>query len=82
MPQAAGHARETNGSGNRCPVTGAAGNNAALRGATNADGWPRQLRLDVLHRHSPLSDPMGDAFDYATVFESLDLDAGRGSSSR
>ena len=60
---------------NRCPVTGATGNNAALRGTTNADWWPRELRLDVLHRHSPLSNPMGEAFDYATEFESLDLDA-------
>ncbi|MDE0348555.1 MAG: catalase/peroxidase HPI [Gammaproteobacteria bacterium] len=60
---------------NRCPVTGATGNNAVLRGTVNADWWPRQLRLDVLHRHSPLSNPMGEAFDYATEFESLDLDA-------
>ena len=60
---------------NRCPVTGATGNNAALRGASNGDWWPRRLRLDVLHRHSALSNPMGEEFDYATEFESLDLDA-------
>ena len=42
---------------------------------TNRDWWPNQLDLSVLHRHSPLSDPMGPDFDYAKEFESLDLDA-------
>jgi catalase-peroxidase len=42
---------------------------------TNHDWWPNQLDLSVLHRHSPLSDPMGQDFDYAREFESLDLDA-------
>jgi catalase-peroxidase len=41
----------------------------------NRDWWPNQLDLQVLHQHSELSDPMGDAFDYAKEFESLDLDA-------
>ncbi len=42
---------------------------------TNRDWWPNQLDLSVLHRHSPLSDPMGAGFDYAKEFQSLDLDA-------
>jgi catalase-peroxidase len=42
---------------------------------TNHDWWPNQLDLTVLHRHSPLSDPMGEGFDYAKEFQSLDLDA-------
>jgi catalase-peroxidase len=42
---------------------------------TNHDWWPNQLDLTVLHRHSPLSDPMGDGFDYAKEFATLDLDA-------
>ena len=42
---------------------------------TNHDWWPNQLDLSVLHRHSPLSDPMGEGFDYAKEFASLDLDA-------
>jgi catalase-peroxidase len=42
---------------------------------TNHDWWPNQLDLTVLHRHSPLSDPMGGDFDYAKEFQSLDLDA-------
>ena len=42
---------------------------------TNADWWPNQLNLRVLHQHSALSDPMGKAFDYAKEFKSLDLNA-------
>ena len=41
----------------------------------NRDWWPNQLNLQVLHQHSPLSNPMGEAFDYAKEFKSLDLDA-------
>jgi catalase-peroxidase len=41
----------------------------------NRDWWPNQLDLQVLHRNSDLSDPMGAAFDYAKEFKSLDLDA-------
>ncbi|WP_395448025.1 catalase/peroxidase HPI [Aminobacter sp. UC22_36] len=44
-------------------------------GTANRDWWPNQLDLAVLHQHSNLSDPMGEAFDYAKEFESLDLDA-------
>jgi catalase-peroxidase len=47
----------------------------AGRPRTNQDWWPNQLDLQVLHRHSPLSDPMGDDFDYAEEFETLDLAA-------
>jgi catalase-peroxidase len=42
---------------------------------TNRDWWPNQLNLQVLHQHSTLSNPMGEAFDYAKEFKSLDLDA-------
>jgi catalase-peroxidase len=45
------------------------------RPRTNQDWWPNQLDLGVLRRHSPVSDPMGEGFDYATQFASLDLDA-------
>ncbi len=41
----------------------------------NRDWWPNQLNIQVLHQHSRLSDPMGEAFDYAKEFKSLDLDA-------
>jgi catalase-peroxidase len=42
---------------------------------TNRDWWPNQLDLSVLRRHSSLSDPMGEGFDYAKEFQALDLDA-------
>jgi catalase-peroxidase len=53
----------------KCPFTG------SIRAHSNRDWWPSQLRLEVLHKHSALSNPMGDAFDYAKEFKSLDLDA-------
>jgi catalase-peroxidase len=53
----------------KCPFTG------SIRAHSNRDWWPSQLRLEVLHQHSALSNPMGDAFDYAKEFKSLDLDA-------
>jgi catalase-peroxidase len=43
--------------------------------ATNRDWWPNQLNLNILHQHSPMSNPMGEAFNYAKEFKSLDLDA-------
>jgi len=42
---------------------------------TNRDWWPNQLDLQVLHQHSSLSSPMGEEFDYAKEFKSLDLNA-------
>ncbi len=42
---------------------------------TNKDWWPNQLDLQVLHQHSPLSNPMGADFDYAAAFSSLDVEA-------
>jgi catalase-peroxidase len=45
----------------------------AHRPRTIQDWWPEQLDLSVLHRHSPLSDPMGEGFDYAKEFATLDV---------
>ncbi|MFF9275591.1 catalase/peroxidase HPI [Streptomyces griseosporeus] len=45
------------------------------RPRTNRDWWPNQLDLQVLHQHSPLSDPMGEDFDYAKEFATLDVEA-------
>src|ERR1700745_3186870 len=42
---------------------------------SNRDWWPNQLNLQVLHQHSAKSNPMGEAFDYAKEFNSLDLNA-------
>ncbi len=52
----------------KCPVM-----HAKLR--SNRDWWPEQLDLSVLHHNSSLSDPMGETFDYAAAFKSLDLNA-------
>src|ERR1019366_9895125 len=47
----------------------------ATRPRTNQDWWPNQLDLGVLHRHSSLSNPMEEAFDYREAFATLDLEA-------
>lgn len=44
-------------------------------GRSNRDWWPNQLNLKILHQQSPLSDPMGQGFNYAEKFKSLDLEA-------
>jgi len=59
----------------KCPFSGGASKSMTAGAPTNADWWPNQLRLSVLHQHSPKSDPMGEGFDYAKEFASLDLNA-------
>jgi catalase-peroxidase len=60
----------------KCPVTGKTSSSPAPKSRrTNRDWWPNQLKLDVLHQRSPLSSPMGDDFDYAAEFKTLDLNA-------
>ncbi|WP_108661307.1 catalase/peroxidase HPI [Acuticoccus kandeliae] len=59
---------KTEGAGG-CPFSGGA------RGHRNRDWWPEQLDIEMLHRNSSLSNPMGAAFDYAEAFKTLDLDA-------
>ncbi len=61
----------------KCPVTGGARRHTVAGGPTNAAWWPNQLNLKILSQHSPLSDPMDKAFNYAEEFKSLDLDAVR-----
>ena len=58
-----------------CPVTGAAQKAGAGSGTVNRDWWPNQLKLGILHQQSAKSNPMGESFDYAEEFRSLDLDA-------
>jgi len=59
----------------KCPVSGGAQRHTLTGPPTHADWWPNQLNLKILQLHSPLSNPLGQAFDYAKEFESLDLDA-------
>ena len=54
----------------KCPFHHTAG-----EGTSNRDWWPSQLKLKILHQHSPLSDPMNKDFNYAEAFKSLDLAA-------
>ena len=60
---------KTDESAGECPFTG------GTRAHTNRDWWPNQLNLQVLHQHSTPSNPMGEAFNYAKEFKSLDLNA-------
>ncbi len=60
-------------SGGKCPVM----HSAAAGGQANRDWWPNQLNLRILHQNSAKSDPMGDDFNYAEAFKSLDLEAVR-----
>ena len=58
----------------QCPFTGA--QTQARAGAkTNAQWWPNQLNLGMLHQHSERSNPMDDGYDYREEFKTLDLDA-------
>jgi len=59
----------------KCPFSGDARTNAVAGSRSNADWWPNQLKLNILHQHSSKSDPMGEAFNYAEEFKSLDLKA-------
>jgi len=59
---------KTDDSAGKCPFTGS-------HGPSNRDWWPEHLDIGVLHTNAPAADPMGEAFDYAKDFESLDLDA-------
>ncbi|MGL5272276.1 MAG: catalase/peroxidase HPI [Phocaeicola sp.] len=60
----------------KCPVTGAvAKHHVGTSGTKNSNWWPNQLKLSILRQHSPKSNPMGECFDYAEAFKSLDLAA-------
>ncbi|HMH70818.1 MAG TPA: peroxidase family protein, partial [Bradyrhizobium sp.] len=60
---------KTDESAGKCPVA------HATAARANRDWWPNQLNLQVLHQHSTLSNPMGEAFDYAEEFKKLDIEA-------
>jgi len=61
--------------GSKCPVAGHGHHQTTGGGTSNRDWWPNQLKLDILHQHPPMSNPMGGDFDYAEEFRSLDLAA-------
>ncbi len=57
----------------QCPFSGGARKHTVAGARTNADWWPDQLNVKILHRHSSLSNPMGGTYNYAKEFKSLDL---------
>ena len=59
----------------KCPFHGGVLKQSAGSGTRNRDWWPNQLKLNILRQNSSLSDPMGNEFNYATEFKTLDLDA-------
>src|ERR1700730_4909827 len=59
----------------KCPMHSGTRRHTAAWTPSNADWWPNQLNLKILHQQSPLSDPMDKEFNYAEEFKSLDLDA-------
>jgi catalase-peroxidase len=59
----------------KCPFSGGAVKHTVAGGPSNADWWPNQLKLGILHQHSAKSDPMGEQFNYAKEFKSLNLKA-------
>jgi catalase-peroxidase len=59
----------------QCPVTNGAQRHTAAVARSNRDWWPNQLNLEILHQNSPLSNPLGEEFNYAEEFKKLDLAA-------
>lgn len=66
---------DNNTSQAKCPFSGGALKQTAGSGTRNRDWWPNQLKLNILRQYSPLSNPMGESFNYAKEFNSLDLAA-------
>ena len=62
-------------SDSKCPFAGNVTKNTTAGSQDNANWWPEQLNLKILHQHSNLSDPMDEKFNYAEEFKSLDLQA-------
>jgi len=59
----------------KCPFHNGSMKSAAGRGTRNEDWWPDRLKLNILRQHSSRTNPMGEQFNYAEAFRSLDLEA-------
>ncbi len=59
----------------KCPVMQGSGHEAVVLTMSNRDWWPKHLNLKMLHQNPPHADPMGEHFNYAEAFKSLDLHA-------
>jgi len=69
------HHEHSSNTESKCPFSNGAPKYKVPQGRTNAEWWPNQLNLKILHQHSSLSNPMEKEFNYAEEFKSLDLDA-------
>ncbi|HBN15693.1 MAG TPA: catalase/peroxidase HPI [Pseudohongiella sp.] len=67
--------RQNENSAGKCPVMHGSRTQMGGKGTGVQDWWPNQLNLGILHQHSPKSNPLGDDFNYADAFKSLDLAA-------
>src|SRR5690606_33652847 len=61
--------------GGKCPVMHGSNTKIGAGSTTNKDWWPKLLNLNILHQHAPKSNPLGDDFNYAEAFKTLDLSA-------
>ena len=59
----------------KCPFSGDTKTGTVAGAKSNREWWPNQLQLNILHQHSSESNPMGEVFNYAEEFKSLDLNA-------
>ena len=64
----------TDSSDNGCPFHNGAPRESAGGGTRNEEWWPNRLNLDILRQHAPASNPLGEEFNYAEAFQSLDLE--------
>ena len=64
-----------NGDASQCPFLSGDQKQTAGRGTSNRDWWPNELKLNILRQNAPKSNPMGEAFDYAEAFNSVDFGA-------
>ncbi|GHB43832.1 catalase/peroxidase HPI [Mongoliitalea lutea] len=64
-----------NGAAGKCPVMHGSNTKVGTGGTMNKDWWPNQLNLNILHQHTPISNPLGEDFNYAEEFKKLDLAA-------
>ncbi|WP_445156961.1 catalase/peroxidase HPI [Halomonas sp. E14] len=67
--------KKVDSSAGKCPVMHGSRTKHGDTGNSVFDWWPNQLNLNILHQHAPRSNPLGEAFDYAEAFKSLDLGA-------
>ncbi len=75
-PESVENSASSNGNGeSKCPFMSGVLTKGAGGGTSNREWWPNQLKLNILRQNSSLSNPMGDSFNYAEAFKSLDLDA-------